>query len=161
MCTFPSAAVWGWRMLQDVSSIYLWSCTSAFSAIEPSASVSQGKLTSLLIALLVITECSWRSAVSSLGDIFSLRLSFLPAARSNNSPQTISERALFFLTTGKVSVNTQGGTGGLRQGDITRMNFLPCQCPSIQRLLFTSMAILTQLGRHTAMSAFSDHLNPN
>lgn len=68
--------------------------------------------------------------MSSLGDIFSLRLSFLPAARSNNSPQTISERALFFLTTGKVSVNTQGGTGGLRQGDITRMNFLPCQCPS-------------------------------
>lgn len=48
----------GWRMLQDVSSVYLWSCTSAFFAIEPSAAVSQGKLTSLLIALLVITECS-------------------------------------------------------------------------------------------------------
>lgn len=59
----------GWRMLQDVSSIYLWSCTSAFSAIEPSAAVSQGKLTSLLIALLVITECSWSTAVSSLEDI--------------------------------------------------------------------------------------------
>lgn len=29
--------------------------------------VSQGKLTSLLIALLVITECSWSSAVSKRG----------------------------------------------------------------------------------------------
>lgn len=41
-------------MLQDVRSFYLWSRTSAFSVTEPSAAVSQGKLTSVLIALLVI-----------------------------------------------------------------------------------------------------------
>lgn len=87
---FSECSLPGWRMLQDVSSIYLWSCTSAFSAIEPSAAVSQGKLTSLLIALLVITECSWSSAVSSLGDILSLRLSFLSTARSSNALQRIS-----------------------------------------------------------------------
>lgn len=83
-------SLFGWRMLRDVSSIYLWSCTSAFSAIEPSAAVSQGKLTSLLIALLVITECSWSSAVSSLRGILSLRLSFLLTARSSNPVQRIS-----------------------------------------------------------------------
>lgn len=45
---------------------------SAFSAIEPSAAVSQGKLTSSLIALLVITECSWSSAVSGPARYFKL-----------------------------------------------------------------------------------------
>lgn len=47
--------------------------------------VSQVKLMSVLIVLLVITECSWSSAVSSLGGILSLRQSFLPAARSSNA----------------------------------------------------------------------------
>lgn len=84
---FSECSLLSWGMLQDVSSIYLWSCTSAFSAIEPSAAVSQGKLTSLLIALLVITECSWSSAVSSLRGILSLRLSFLRTARSTNALQ--------------------------------------------------------------------------
>lgn len=78
----------GWRMLQDVGSIYLWSCTSAFSAIEPSPAVSQGKLTSLLIALLVITECSWSGAVSSPGGFFSLRLSF---SHQNNKKKGIDK----------------------------------------------------------------------
>lgn len=58
-----------------------------FPAIEPSAAVSQVKLTSVLIVLPVITECSWSSAVSSLGGISSLRLSFLPKqARSISVP---------------------------------------------------------------------------
>lgn len=95
---FCECSLWGRRMPQDVSSIYLWSCISAFSAIEPSVAVSQGKLTSLLIALLVITECSWSSAVSSLRDILRPRLSFPLAARSSSTedqqntvkwPQTI------------------------------------------------------------------------
>lgn len=73
------------RRPRDVSSIYLWSCTGAFSATAPSVAVSQVKLMSVLIVLLVITECSWSSAVSSLGGILSLRQSFLPAARSSNA----------------------------------------------------------------------------
>lgn len=41
-----------------------WSGTNVgFFAIEPSAAVSQGKLTNPLIALLVITECSWSRSV--------------------------------------------------------------------------------------------------
>lgn len=82
---FPEYGLLGRGALQDATSISLWSRTSAFSAIEPSAAVSQGKLTSLLIALLVITECSWSSAVSSLRGILSLRLSFLRTARSSNA----------------------------------------------------------------------------
>lgn len=118
-CSLPS-----WRMLQDVSSIYLWSRTSAFSAIEPSAAVSQGKLTSLLIALLVITECSWSSAVSSLGDILSLRLSFLPTARSSNALQRIS---LGLYTDRGRYLQTTGGPGGQRHGAVTRSHkFMSC-----------------------------------
>lgn len=82
----------GWRMLQDVSSIYLWSCTSAFFAIEPSAAVSQGKLTSLLIALLVITECSCVKP----GRYF--KLTSVQTARSRNAPRRISWRLLLYRT---------------------------------------------------------------
>lgn len=52
------------RTFRNVGSIYLlkWHKCGVFS-IEPSAAVSQGKLTNPLIAPLVITECSWsRSA---------------------------------------------------------------------------------------------------
>lgn len=89
----------GWGTLQNVGSIYSGNCTSAFSASESSVTVSQGKLTSLLIALLVITECSWSSAVSKRGRAgwwavggrggwyFSLRLSFLQTAGSSNALQ--------------------------------------------------------------------------
>lgn len=54
----------GRRTLRNVSSIYLlkWHMCGFF-AIEPSAAVSQGKLTNPLIALLVITECSWSRSV--------------------------------------------------------------------------------------------------